>query len=164
MTGFWGPLSSVEMPRVPATKRKTRPAPLGDGLFAATVELVSPRSIRVKLANGQRVTAVLDDTVEPALVEECMRERRMVVVCDSPRGPQVIGALQTARAVAPDAQGTLTLHAKDLHLVAERSVVLEAGSALLRLERAGIVKTEGERMTIDMASFLRVFAHRVDLP
>lgn len=153
--------------RAPISKRKVKSAAvpsLGDGLHAASIELLSGESLRLRLPSGERVTAVLADGVERELVEECMRERRYVIVCDSPRGPMVMGALQTARVIARDGRGNLTLEARDLRLIAERSVVLEAGPVQVRLERNGVLKAEGDRMTIDMATFLRVFAHRVDLP
>src|SRR4051812_36991680 len=132
--------------RAPASKRKLKPAAhaVGAGLHAASVELVSGGSLRLRLPSGERITAVLGDGVERELVEECMRERRHVIVCDSPRGPLVLGALQTARVIARDERGNLTLEAKDVRIVAERLLVLEAGAAALRLERAGVLKAEGE--------------------
>lgn len=152
--------------RAPVSKRKVKPAAkqLGDGLHAATVEMATGASLRLRLPGGDRITAVLGDGVERELVAECMRDGRHVIVTDSSRGPIVIGALQTARVIARDERGNLTLDARDVRLVAERSLVLEAGPVVLKLERAGVLKAEGERMTIDMSTFLRVFAPRVELP
>ena len=152
--------------RAPVSKRKVKAATrsLGDGLHAARVELASEKTLRLRLPSGEVVTAALADGVERDLVTDCMRDGRHVIVVDSPRGPLVLGALQTARVMARDERGNLSLEARDVRIVAERSLVLEAGPVMLRLERSGVLKAEGERMTIDMATFLRVIAAKVELP
>jgi hypothetical protein len=54
--------------------------------------------------------------------------------------------------------------ARDVRIRAERGLVLEAGPVALKLDRSGVVKVEGTKMTIDVTSLLKVLAAKVELP
>ncbi|MDI1477253.1 hypothetical protein [Polyangium sp. y55x31] len=147
-----------------ARAKKPAPAALGPGLFVGKIEFASDGTYRVRTVEGRRVTAVLADDVEPAFAEECLRTGRTVFVTETERGPTVLGALQTSRGLVREASGLVTLSAQDLRLRAERSLTLESGQAALRLEKAGILRAEGERMVVDMSSLVRFLSALVELP
>jgi hypothetical protein len=158
-------------PRTALAKRaaKKEPAPrtleaLGPGLHAAYIELRAGGRYRARLPSGVRVAAVLGDGVEPALAEECLRAGRMVILCDTERGPTLIGALQTSRSVVREADGALSIAARTIRLKADQALVVEAGPVALRLEQSGLMRAEGEKMIIDMGSNVRVLSALVELP
>ena len=147
------------------TKRVAKPAEaLGPGVHAAKIELESSGTLRVRTVAGQRLTAVLGDDVELAFAEECFRTGRTVFICDTERGPTVMGALQTSRGLVREGDGLTTLAATDLRIRADRSITLESGSVSLRLEKTGLVRAEGERLILDMASVIRLLSAQVELP
>ena len=152
-----------------ARSREIRPAPLGAGLHAGRVQCVlasrhvTPR-YRVELATGRVITASLDEAVSPALAEECLRQRRTVVLVDGARGPVIAGALQTSPGVAADAHGTLVLDARQVRVRADRSLVLEVPGASLELGRGGEVRFEGDKLVLDMAALVRILSGKVEIP
>jgi hypothetical protein len=145
---------------------------LGPGLHPGRVERIAtapgegaPRSVyQVRLATGRRVTAALDAGVAAALVEECLRDGRNVVLMDGPEGALIAGALQTAPFPAADARGTLALEARHLRLRATETLELEVPGSSLRIEPGGAVRLEGDRLVIDMAALVRIFSGRVEIP
>jgi hypothetical protein len=145
-------------------RRAVKPEALGAGLHGAKIELRSGASFRARTLDGRRFTAVLGDDVEPALAEECLRTGRMVILCETARGPEIVGALQTARSVVRDAHGNVSIAGNQIRLKAEAGVFLETGQALLRLEKSGLVRLEGERMVLDAATLVRILASQVELP
>ncbi|MEJ7732199.1 MAG: hypothetical protein WKG00_23710 [Polyangiaceae bacterium] len=150
-----------------ATKRigSTRaPARLGPGLHAVTIEMRAGASFRVRTLKGTRVPARLGDDMDPAFAEECLRSGRPVIAADSDAGPTILGALQTRQAVERDEDGRVSVRAKELRLVAERGLLLEAGQFALRVDKAGVARFEGNRMIIDMTELVRLLAARVELP
>jgi hypothetical protein len=110
------------------------------------------------------VTATLDRGVAAALVEECLREGRNVVMMDGPKGVVIAGALQVATSPAADAHGTLALEARHLRLRATETLELEVPGSSLRFEPGGAVRIEGDRLVIDMAALVRIFSSRVEIP
>jgi hypothetical protein len=137
---------------------------LGAGLHAGRIELVADRAYRVRTADGRRLAAVLSEEVSPSLAEECLRDGRTVLLVDGARGPTIVGALQVAPTIAPDASGTLSLDARTLRLRASSGLSIEVGDAVVGVEPNGVVRMEGDRLLIDMAQIVRIFSGRVDLP
>jgi hypothetical protein len=72
--------------------------------------------------------------------------------------------LQTAPSLTRREDGTLALRAKDIKLHAERGLVIEAGPVALRVDKAGALRVEGDKMVVDMGSLIRFLAARVELP
>lgn len=145
-------------------RAKERPALLGPGLHAGTIELHGERAYRVRVTGLGHVNAVLDPSVAAALADECLREGRTVVLADTERGPTILGALQTSPSFSADASGVVSIAGKDIKLRAERALLLEAGPVSIRLDQAGLVRAEGERLVLDMASLVKILAARVELP
>src|SRR3954471_11024747 len=83
---------------------------LGPGLHPGLVERIAiasseggpQRVYQVRLPTGRPVTASLGPGVAAALVDECSREGRNVVLMDGPLGVLIAGALQTAPSPTPD--------------------------------------------------------------
>lgn len=155
-----------------AKPKTTRSAPakraqtesLGPGLHLARIELEAGETYRVRTSDGLRVAARLDESVERAFADDCLRTHRRVLVVQTPHSPTIVGALQTSRGVDVDSDGRASLRAREVRLIADRSIVLEAGPVGLRLDKSGSIKVEGTRMTIDVASLLKVLAAKVELP
>lgn len=134
------------------------------GLTAGTIELRSEDSYKVRLLGGEVITATLDDGVDVELARDCQRHGRRVIVADGARGPVILGALQTSRPIARDQDGNVSISAKKIRLKAEQALVIESGEAAIRLEQAGLVKLEGDKMVVDIGSLVRFLAARVEFP
>jgi hypothetical protein len=146
-------------------RRAPRPEPLGRGLHGGIIELQSGTSFRVRTLEGERLDAVLGDDVDVGLAEDCLRTGRMVILCDTPRGVTIAGALQTTRPfVKEQSDGRVCIEAGALELRAERGLVIECGPVALRMDTKGVMRAEGERMVIDMGSNVRVLSALVELP
>jgi hypothetical protein len=130
-------------------------------LHAATIELASKGSYRVRLATGERVKARLADGVDPALANECLKDRRTVLVSGHPEGPIVVGAVQVTASTRPE---KLRLEAADIELCAATSIVLRVGKSLIILDEKGGMQMVGEKMTLRMAKTLRALCASVELP
>jgi hypothetical protein len=166
----------VPLKQSPNTKRRSgdrrseavgKPAEvpaLGPGLHAGRLESVSNGRFLVRLATGTRIHAAVDEDVDPALAEECLREGRRVIVTDGERGPVIIGALQTAPSIARREDGNLSLEARDVRIRASRALVLEAGPVTLRVDKSGVLRLDGERMVVDMGAVVRFVTPLVELP
>ncbi|MGK3986472.1 hypothetical protein WME99_25730 [Sorangium sp. So ce136] len=146
------------------SERRELPLALGPGLHGATLELKSGRAFQIRTTDGRRVVASLADGVDPALADDCLRTGRMVIVSDTPRGPEIAGAIMTSLPPARSEDGVVTIDAKELRLRAERSLSLEVGPVSLSAEESGAMRLEGDRLVIDMAALVRVFSSRVELP
>lgn len=141
------------------------PRALGPGLHMASIaRRDAGGACLVRLASGGEVMASIADHVEPGLVDECLRTSKPVILTEGSRGPLIVGALQTARAITCAQDGSLDVSASEIRLRADRGIVLEAGEAALRLERAGLVRMDGEKVLIDASSIVRVLAACVELP
>lgn len=134
------------------------------GLTAGTIELRGEGSYKVRLLGGDVVTATLDDCVDVELARDCQRHGRRVIVAEGPRGAVILGALQTSRPIARDVDGNVSISAKKIRLKAEQALVLESGDAAVRLEQAGMLKLEGDKMVVDVGSLVRFLAARVEFP
>jgi len=144
---------------------------LGPGMHPGRIEMVmaasadgGERVYRVRLASGRHVTARLDGAVAPDFVEECLRGGRTVVLVDGPDGARIAGALQVASAIEKDPRGTLALEAKHVRVRADQSIVLEVPGGSIAFEPGGALRLEGDKLVIDMAALVRIFAARVELP
>ena len=144
--------------------RTARSPALGAGLHGVTIEIKSERSFQVRTAAGERMAAVLGDGVAPDLVDECLRTGRLVIAVDTPRGPTIVGALQTSVPFARDVDGVLTVEAKELRMRFERAAFIEVGPVTIAADASGVLRLEGDRMVIDMGALLRVLSAKVELP
>jgi hypothetical protein len=145
-------------------RRPARTEALGPGLHAVTLELRSGSSFQIRTLGGASIRAVLADGVERELALDCLRTGAPMIAADSERGPLLLGALMTSRPAARREDGSLVLEAKRIRLSAEQAVSIEAGQVSLRLDEAGPVRFEGDRMVIDMAALVRVLSAKVELP
>jgi len=137
---------------------------LGPGLHGGTIERIGADGIVVRTLDRRRWVASLAPGVEPELADECLRAARMVILCEGPAGAMIAGALQTARSVMREADGSVLITGKEVRLRAERWVTLEVGASALRLDREGAMRAEGHRMVIDMGANVRVLSALVELP
>jgi hypothetical protein len=145
--------------------RKLRAVLLGPGLHLVHVHLGAGDATAVRTLDGRQLTAVLADDVDLGLVEECRRTGRTMLACDTGRGPTLVGALQTARSIEHDPDGNLVLSAKNVRIVAEQRITLEAGAnASMALESTGRARLTGDRMVVDMSANVRVLSALVQLP
>jgi hypothetical protein len=144
---------------------RAREARLGPGAHLGVIERRRGGALDVRMADGSTVAARLDPRVEPALMDECQRDERWVVLVDGASGPTVVGALQVERSAVRERDGSLSLDGKDVVVRASRRLRVEAGASSLTLDAAsGAVRLEGERMVIDMGALVRLLAARVELP
>jgi len=137
---------------------------LGPGAHLARVELRAGASYRIRTAAGTRLSATLADGVEVALVDECLRHGRMILACDTERGPTIVGAVQTARSIGADEHGALAFNATSIRLKADQTLRIEAGPVTLTVDKAGVLRLQGDKMTIDMGALIRLVSARVELP
>ena len=144
--------------------RAADPAPLGPGLHGAFIELASEGSYRVRTTSGEHLRAELAPGVSPALAMECLRAGRMVILVASARGPEIVGALQTAPAVERDADGVVSVDAREIRLRAEQSILIEAGPVTIRADESGALRMEGDRLVLDMPALVRVLSARMEIP
>jgi len=131
------------------------------GLHAATIDLAAKGTYRVRLATGERIKARLGNGVDPALAEECLKDRRTVLVTAHPDGPTIVGAVQVAASTRPE---RLRFEAGDIELCAATSIVLRVGKSLVVLGEDGVMQMVGEKMTLRMAKTIRALAANVELP
>jgi hypothetical protein len=139
---------------------------LAPGLHPARIERRESKAIyRLLDTTGRAFTARIAEDVEEAFVEECMRERRTVLVTPGEGDTAlVLGALQTSRSVWRDRQDTVRLEGKRVELEATDGVDVRVGKSTIRLDRRGAVKIVGQRMTIDVAEVVRVLSALCELP
>ncbi|EYF08510.1 hypothetical protein [Chondromyces apiculatus] len=145
-------------------RERERAATLGPGVHLATVEMRAGDTYRIRTTAGARLAAVLADGVEPALIDDCLRHGRMILACDTERGPTIVGAVQTTRSVGVDEDGALAFAAKSIRLKAEQTLRIEAGPIAITVDKAGVLRLQGDKMTIDMGTLIRLVSTRVELP
>lgn len=151
--------------QVGAKRPKRAVEGLGPGLHLVHVDLGTRNATMVRTLDGRRLSAIVADEVHPLLVVECRRAGRMMIACDTQHGPTIVGALQTAPAVAHEPDGTLVLEGKRVRIVADDGVTLEAGTrSQMALLPNGKARLVGDRMVIDMSSNVRVLSALVELP
>ena len=147
------------------SRARVRAPTVSVGLHAGTVELASRSVVEVRLASGQRVPARLEGGIDPGLLDECLREKRTVLVSVEPTGARVLGALQTTRSVAtrvrPDA---LELSSDEIELSAVKQLRLRVGTTVLVLDAEGEIRAGGRTLTLRLGDAMRVLAPNVELP
>jgi hypothetical protein len=146
-------------------REKTGPALLGPGLHLVTLDLGAAGEARVRTLDGRCLSAFVSEDVAPELVAECRRGSRPMIACDTPRGPTIVGALQTQPSITREPDGTLVLEGKRVRIAAKDRVLIEAGEAAqVSLEASGKARIVGDRMVIDVSSNVRVLSALVELP
>lgn len=148
-----------------AKRREMASEALGIGLHGGYVELESGGTFRVRLGDGRRFSARPGAGVDAGLVRDCLRTRRMVIVVDSPRGPRIMGALQTEAPIAQrDQSDSVTVRARELRLVADEKLHIEAGPVRIAADASGKLRLEGDKLVIDMAALVKLLSTSVELP
>jgi len=119
--------------------------------------------VRVGAAARQ---ASLASNVDVAFAEECMRDQRTVLITDDAlESPVVIvGALQTSQTVARDAHDTLELSAERISINAGKEITLRAGQSTIRIDKHGVIRVRGQKMSMDVANVVRIMSALVELP
>lgn len=148
------------------TKRGSKPkvVKLGPGVHAATVELAIEDRFRVRTYAGDSVTARLGDGVQLEFVQECMRAGRPVLLNDGPKGPLILGAIQTESVSRSTQDGAISMNGETLSLTAETAIELKVGESSLVLHRDGLVEIRGDMLRIEQSKLIRLVASKVELP
>jgi len=151
--------------KIAKLKPRTMSTPaLPPGIHAAWVEARAGAFFDVRTLAGERTRARLAEDVEEAFIEECLAERRTVIVAPSEDGAVILGALQARRAVARDAHDTVRMEGRRVELEATEGVSIRVGKSALRLDPQGGVRIVGQKMTMDIAEVVRVLAAMCELP
>ncbi len=137
--------------------------PMASAFDAATIEARHGDGYRVRFIDGTRHQAQLARGVSPGLADECLRDGRIVLLALRHEPPLIIGALQTAASVVTQHDGVVTVAGRDVRLEATRGIALEAGSSRLHLSSAKL-QIWGERLTMHVASLIKLVASKVELP
>lgn len=157
------------MARAKVVKLREAAAPaaaaLGPGLHPAELEMRVKGAYQARTPAGAIVRARLSPGFEEAFAEECMRERRTVLLAAGEAGEAVVlGALQTSRDLARDAHDTVKIEGKRVEIEADEGISIQVGKSTLRLDKHGAVKVVGQKMTMDIATVVRVLSALVELP
>ncbi len=135
---------------------------LAPGLHAATIELALKGSFRLRLMSGESVKARLGRGVDPVLADECLKQRRTVLVTAGPKGPIIVGAVQVT---ASDRQEKLRLvGGEEIELCAGNRIVLRVGKSLLMIDANGAIQMVSDTVTMKAAKAVRVRSANVELP
>ena len=148
----------------PARKATAASSRLGPGLHAAAVEIAGEGAYRVRTFAGEIVPAVTAASVAPALLAECLRTRRTVLVADQGGVAVILGALQTAPTARADPDGGLAIEARSVEIAAADRIALKVGASSLSLDREGVVRLNGDRLTIDVGALVQILSANVQLP
>jgi hypothetical protein len=150
--------------RAPVSKRLAVSKTLGPGIHPGVVELEANGSYRVALLAGGHVRARLDKGLAKGFVDECMRTGAKMLLHDTPRGPEILGALHAPRELSPGQQDEVELRGKTVRVRAAEEIVLQVGKTTLRLDKTGAARFEGRKLVLDIASLIRMLSARVELP
>lgn len=118
---------------------------------ARIVEVRGDHALVVCRGSSKVMEADVDPEVEPELVEECRRAGSAVLI-EHARGqrPVVVGVVQTRlpreERVPPE----------DLHLEAEREILLKVGQAGIRLRSDGEIEVVGSRISAASRGLFRI--------
>ncbi len=138
---------------------------LAAGLHAGLIELRSGDHFNVRLLSGQRIDATLSGHCRRSLMDECLRDRRMVLLSQGEDGPEIIGAVQTQPSAATvDRQQQIEMRGERLELDAAKQISLRVGDTTLELRRDGSVRLAGNRLTMDIAALVKVLSAKMELP
>lgn len=134
------------------------------GLSIGKIELRAETAFRVRLVGGRLVSAKLAPDVDEGFAEECLRDKRTVLVVMEEGGAVIAGALQTSKAVSRDAHDAVRIEGSRVRIEADEGIDIAVGKSSLRLDKSGAVKIVGQKMTMDVATVLRVLSALVELP
>lgn len=134
------------------------------GIDAATIEARDGDGYTVRLSNGELAPATLGRGVKRALADECLREGRTVLLCWQGDDAVLLGALQTDASAVTLRDGVVTLAGDEVRLEATQRVQLEAGASRIVLTDNGKLHIWGERLTMHIASLIKLVASKVELP
>lgn len=138
---------------------------LGPGIHPAKIDVRAGDRYHVRTLAGERIEARLGDEVEEAFAAECLREQRTVLVTPGENDEAVIlGALQTSRSFSRDDAGTMRARGKRVEIDADEGLVLRVGKSSLVMDKRGIVKVTGQKMTMNIAEVVRVLSTLCELP
>lgn len=156
--------STARVTHITAAKNATKPEALGPGLHAGQVTSHSGTTWRVTMLDGTLVDAKVGPCVVEALLDQCQSDGRLVILADSGQGVVILGALQTAPVLTPDAQGVLDIRVQRLNLEANESVTLRTQHCAVELRTDGKTKLRSRRLVIDSPDHVKVRSALVELP
>lgn len=134
------------------------------GLAAAVPELLVGEDVVLRSIAFGTFRATLAPGVSPALVLECLAERRpLLVECYPGKQPVVLGAIQTTPTVRLSPEGDFLLRARRVRIEASDGFQLTTPSAGLSAEGSR-VRLHGDRLTANVASHVKVLSALVELP
>lgn len=149
--------------RKPAASARTEALPAG--IHAGRIEMCSDGVYRVRTLAGAMVSARLGPEIGEVFAEECMRDRRTMLLTPGESDEALIlGALQTASTTSRDALDIVRLRGRRVEIEADEGLVLQVGKSSLRLDNQGTVKLGGRKMTMDVAEVVRILSALVELP
>ncbi|HHH28752.1 MAG TPA: hypothetical protein ENK57_10470 [Polyangiaceae bacterium] len=155
------PVPLDEAPEAPASGAQWR-AP---ALDVATLDRAEGEGYLAVLPDGTTRPATLSAVVDPELAEQCLREQRPMLVRAAGDELQIVGALQTQASPLTTRDGVVTLTGRRVQLEAEQDVILSTGAdTRLSLARNGKFSLIGERLTMHVASLVKIIGSRVELP
>jgi hypothetical protein len=150
--------------RAPLSRRVAVKKALGPGMHAGVVELESEGSYRVALVAGGHVRAHVEKGLSVRFVGTCMKTGQRVLLMDTPRGPEILGALHAPRELPGGEEESVELKGKIIRLRATDEVQIQVGKSTLRLDKTGAARLEGRKLVLDIASLIRMLSARVELP
>lgn len=157
--------AAIKVRRLTAAPSSAAEPALPGALCAGVIELSTEAAYRVRLWSGELVTASAAPGLDPRLADECLRDRRTVLVTSGPSGAVILGALQTSPTLLPSGPTKRArITAKEIELAAEDRISLRVGKSALVIDHEGGVRLLGDRMTLRMAKVLKVLAANVELP
>jgi hypothetical protein len=148
----------------PASRRLHLKNALGPGIHPGVVELEANGSYRVALLAGGHVRARLDKGLSKKFVDACMKTGTRILLHDTARGPEILGALHAPRELSEGEEDAVELSGKTVRLRAAEEIVLSVGKTTLRLDKTGAARFEGRKLVLDIASLIRMLSARVELP
>lgn len=149
----------------PARDEAAPDAALPAGIHSARIELREGASFRVRITGGPVLAARLAEGMDEAFAEECLRERRVVLVSGALDGSaRIVGALQTQSTVSRDGQDALHVAGRRIRFDAKDDIEFRVGKTTLRLDAEGTVRLVGQKMTMDVATVVRILSALVELP
>jgi hypothetical protein len=77
---------------------------------------------------------------------------------------EILGALQTAPSARVDADGGLALEARTIEIAAQDRIALKVGASLLTLDRDGVIRLNGDKLTLDVGALVDILSANVRLP
>ena len=158
-------MAKAKVVRLSKPSASARTETLPAGIHVGRIEMCSDGVYRVRMLTGAMVSARLGPEIGAAFAEECMRDRRtMLLAPGESEEALILGALQTASTASRDALDVVRLRGRRVEIEADEGLVLQVGKSSLRLDNQGTVKLGGRKMTMDVAEVVRILSALVELP